>query len=116
MASTRKHKSSDRKTRKNKGGKPFAVNVPVKLVIQNNEGQPFDIPCDVCKNNNYTETIGTIGKSKLRSGFGQVMFGEAADILDTTSVILYFCNFCGNCRTIRNKEPIRIVAQPIAST
>ena len=116
MTATRKHKSSKRKTRKNRGGKPFATDVPVKLVIRNNEGKMFDVPCDVCKNNNYTETIGTIGKSKLRSGFGQVMFGDAADILDTTSVILYFCNFCGNCRTIRNKDPLRIVTLPVTST
>lgn len=120
MTSTQKRRTHKRKTRKlthkTSGGKAFATDGPVKLVIKNNQGQAFDVPCDVCKNNNYTEVIGSIGKSKVRSGFGQVMFGEAADILDTTSVILYFCNFCGNCRTIRNKDPIRITAIPASST
>jgi hypothetical protein len=119
MPTTIKRRSHKRTTRKNphkKGGKSFALVEPVKLVIQNNQGNIFDVPCDVCKNNNYNEVLGSIGKSKLRSGFGQVMFGDAADILDTTSVILYFCNFCGNCRIIRNKDPLRILAVPISTT
>ena len=93
-----------RKTRK-RGGKTFASSKPVTLNYNNNP-----ILCDVCKSNNYTEVIGTIDKSKVRSGFGQLFFGEAAEILDNTSIIIYTCNACGMCKIIRNKDPIAIKA------
>lgn len=96
-----------RKTRK-RGGKTFANNRPVSL---NYNANP--IKCDVCASNNYTEIIGTIDKSKVRSGFGQFFFGEAAEILDNTSIIIYTCNTCGMCKIIRNKDPIVISATPL---
>jgi len=93
-----------RKTRK-RGGKTFASSKPVTLSYNNNP-----ILCDVCKSTSYTEVIGTIDKSKVRSGIGQFFFGEAAEILDNTSVIIYTCNTCGMCKIIRNKDPIAIKA------
>ena len=59
----------DRKTRKNRGGKTFSSSVPVKLGFNGNE-----IKCEVCGNNNYTETTGAFDKSKIRSGLGQMFF------------------------------------------
>jgi hypothetical protein len=114
MATTQKRRTHTRKTRKTThkttGGKALEEGVPVKLVIQNNQGKDFDVPCDVCKNNNYTEDLGTIGKSKIESGLNAMFFDDPIQVLDTTSVILYSCNFCGNCRIIRNKDPIRITS------
>jgi hypothetical protein len=98
----------NRKNRTYKGGKTFASNKNVQLFYNNTE-----ISCDVCKENNYKETIGTIDKSKVRSGVGQFFFGEAAEILDNTSIIIYTCNTCGLCKIIRNKDPIRIVAKEV---
>ena len=98
----------ERKTRKNRGGKTFSSSVPVKLGFNGN-----DIKCEICGNNNYTETTGAFDKSKIRSGLGQMFFGDAADVLDTTSVIIYTCNGCGMCKIIRNIGPIRIIAQPV---
>jgi hypothetical protein len=89
-----------------KGGKTFASNKPVQLFYNENE-----VVCDVCKKNNYKETTGALDKSKVRSGIGQLFFGDAAEILDTTSVIIYTCTTCGLCKIIRNKDPIRIIAK-----
>jgi len=91
------------KKRKQNGGKTFANNQNVKLSYNDSE-----ITCEICKSNNYNETIGAFDKSKVRSGIGQLVFGEAAEILDTTSVIIYTCNTCGLCKVIRNKDPIVI--------
>lgn len=96
-----------RKTRK-RGGKTFATSKPVTLNYNNNP-----ILCDVCKSNNYTEVIGTIDKSKVRSGFGQFFFGEAAEILDNTSVIIYTCNACGMCKIVRNIDNKKITVSEI---
>lgn len=101
----RKTKTNPKITKKRRGGKTFASSKSIKLSY--NGG---DVVCDVCKNNNYTETIGAFDKSKVRSGVGQAIFGDVAEILDTTSVIIYTCNTCGLCKVIRNKDPIRIVA------
>ena len=87
-----------RKTRK-RGGKTFASSKPVTLSYNNNP-----VNCDVCKSNNYTEVTGTIDKSKVRSGVGQFFFGEAAEILDNTSVLIYTCNTCGMCKIVRNLD------------
>ena len=97
-----------RKNRTYKGGKTFASNKMVQLFYNN-----ASIGCEVCKENNYKETIGTIDKSKVRSGVGQFFFGDAAEILDNTSIIIYTCNTCGLCKIIRNKDPIRIVAKEV---
>ena len=108
MVVTHKYKKAnggDRKTKKVRGGKTFSSNQPVKLNYDAKE-----IICEVCNNNNYTETIGTISKSKVRQGFGEFFFGEVADIIDNTSVIIYTCNGCGLCKIIRNKDPLRITA------
>ena len=104
----RKYKKKGGKTRKLKGGKTFSSSSPVKLNYNNTE-----VKCNVCDNNNYTEFTGTIDKSKVRQGFGQMFFGEAADVLDNTSIIIYICNTCGMCKIIRNKDPLLIVASPI---
>ena len=108
MTTTRKNNRKGRKTRKLRGGKTFSSSQPVKL---NYNGK--DILCEVCSSNNYTETTGTIDKSKVRQGVGNFFFGEAADIIDNTSVIVYTCNTCGLCKIIRNKDPILITAQQI---
>ena len=105
---TRRNNKKGGKTRKLKGGKTFSSSSPVKL---NYNGK--DITCEVCSSNNYTETTGTISKSKVRQGFGDMFFGEAAEVIDNTSVIVYTCNTCGLCKIIRNKDPLLINAQPV---
>ena len=100
-----------RKTKKNrnlKGGKTISSSTPVKLSYNGK-----NILCGVCESNNYTENTGALGKSKLRTGVGSIFFGEAAEILDTTSVIIYTCNTCGLCKIIRNKEPLLIKTEPV---
>ena len=96
------------KSRKLRGGKTFSSSTPVKL---NYNGK--DITCEICNSNNYTENTGTISKSKVRQGLGDIFFGEAAQVLDNTSVIIYTCNTCGLCKIIRNKDPILINVQPV---
>jgi hypothetical protein len=107
MKTYRKYKKGG-KTRRIKGGKTFSSSTPVKLSYNGK-----DIPCDVCGINNYTENTGTISKSKVRQGFGGIFFGEAAEVIDNTSIIVYTCNTCGLCKIIRNKDPILITAQPV---
>ena len=106
--SIKSKKSRTKKTRKLRGGKTFSSSTPVKLSYNDKS-----IVCEVCGNNNYSENTGSFGKSKVRSGVGQLFFGEAADVLDTTSVIIYTCNSCGLCKIIRNKEPLLIKTQPL---
>ena len=106
--------NNNKKTRKLRkpitlnGGKTFSSDKPIKL---NYNGK--NILCDVCESNNYKETTGAFGKSKVRTGVNSVFFGEAAEILDTTSVIIYTCNTCGLCKIIRNKDPLLIKAEPL---
>lgn len=107
MKTHRNNKKSG-KSRKLRGGKTFSSSTPVKL---NYNGK--DITCEVCNSNNYTENTGTISKSKVRQGLGGIFFGEAAEVIDNTSVIIYTCNTCGLCKIIRNKDPILINAQPV---
>jgi ssDNA-binding Zn-finger/Zn-ribbon topoisomerase 1 len=106
--STRKYNKKGGKTRKLRGGKGISSSGAVKLKYKEKE-----VACDVCGRNHYTENTGAFGKSKLRSGVGQIFLGEAAEILDTTSVIIYTCNTCGLCKIIRNKEPLLITAEPV---
>lgn len=115
--STRKYnkkiKTKNLKTIKNKnqnlkGGKTMSSSSPVKLDYKGK-----DLVCDVCGTNNYTENTGAFDKSKVRSGVGQFFFGDAAEILDTTSVIIYTCNTCGLCKIIRNKDPLSITTKPL---
>ena len=105
---TRRNTKKGGKSRKLRGGKTFSSSNPVKL---NYNGK--DITCDICGTNNYTENTGTISKSKVRQGLGDIFFGEAAEIIDNTSIIIYTCNTCGLCKIIRNKDPILINAQPV---
>ena len=105
---TRKVTTNKVTTNKVTGGKTLSSGRPVKL---NYNGK--DIVCDVCGSNNYTENTGAFNKSKVRSGVGQIFLGEAAEILDTTSVIIYTCNTCGLCKIIRNKEPLLIKAESV---
>jgi ssDNA-binding Zn-finger/Zn-ribbon topoisomerase 1 len=105
---TRKYNKKGCKTRKNKGGKAISSSGAVKLKYKEKE-----VICDVCGSNHYTENTGSFGKSKVRSGVGQIFLGEAAEILDTTSVIIYTCNTCGLCKIIRNKDPLLIISQPV---
>ena len=95
-------------TRKLRGGKTISSRTPVKLDYKGKE-----VVCEVCGSNHYTENTGAFEKSKVRSGVGHVFFGEAAEIFDTTSVIIYTCNTCGLCRIIRNKDPILITSKPV---
>jgi hypothetical protein len=105
---THRNNKKGGKSRKLRGGKTLSSNTPVKL---NYNGK--DIICEICNSNNYTENTGTISKSKVRQGLGDIFFGEAAQVLDNTSVIIYTCNTCGLCKIIRNKDPILINAQPV---
>jgi hypothetical protein len=107
MKSRRNNKKGG-KTRRLKGGKTFSSSVPVQLTYNNKE-----VICDVCSSNNYKEFTGSIDKSKVRQGFGQMFFGETADVLDNTSVIIYICNTCGMCKIIRNRDPLQIIAKPL---
>jgi hypothetical protein len=91
-----------------KGGKTFATSKNVSLSYNN-----APVVCDLCKTNNFRETIGALEKSKVRSGIGQAFFGDVAEILDTTSVIIYTCKTCGLCKIIRNQDPIKIVATEV---
>ena len=105
---THRHNKKGGKSRKIRGGKPFSSSTPVKL---NYNGK--DITCEICNSNNYIENTGTISKSKVRQGLGNIFFGEAAEVIDNTSVIIYTCNTCGLCKIIRNKDPILISSQPV---
>lgn len=105
---TRKYNKKCGKTRRLRGGKAISSSVAVKLKYKEKE-----VVCDVCGSDNYTENTGAFGKSKLRSGVGQIFLGEAAEILDTTSVIIYTCNTCGLCKIVRNKNPIMITSHPV---
>ena len=109
MKTYRNNRKSHRKTKKTIGGKTFSSNKPVKLNYNEKE-----INCEVCNSNNYTENTGTISKSKVRQGVGNVFFGEAAEILDNTSIIIYtILHNCGLCRIVRNKDPVLINAKEI---
>lgn len=108
MKTYKKNMKSGRKTKKIFGGKTFSSSKPVKLNYNGKE-----VICEVCDSNNYTENTGTISKSKVRQGLGEVVFGEAAEVLDNTSVIIYTCNICGLCKIIRNKNPLLIDAKEI---
>lgn len=103
MTSKKRYNRTKTRTRKIKGGKMISSDKNVQLNYQKKM-----INCEVCGKNNYKETTGTFGKSKIRSGVGDLLFGDSANILDTTSVIIYTCNNCGLCRIIRNKEPLQI--------
>jgi hypothetical protein len=92
----KKHKNT-RKLRN--GGKTFASHKPVEIYYNDKK-----IMCDICKHHIYDEIIGTLGKSKVRSGMVEFAFGEIGEVLDTTSIIVYVCKQCGNCRTIRNSD------------
>ena len=105
---TRRNNKKGGKSRKLRGGKTFSSSTPVKL---NYNGK--DITCEICNSNNYIENTGTISKSKVRQGLGNIFFGEAAEVIDNTSVIIYTCNTCGLCKIIRNKDPILISSQPV---
>ena len=105
---THRHNKKGGKSRKIRGGKTFSSSTPVKL---NYNGK--DITCEICNSNNYIENTGTISKSKVRQGLGNIFFGEAAEVIDNTSVIIYTCNTCGLCKIIRNKDPILISSQPV---
>ena len=101
-------KSIRKNKRKNGGGKSYASSTPVSLTYNG-----MSVICALCRQNNYTENVGTLGKSKMRTGLGSFFFGEAAEVLDTTSIITYFCNNCGLSKTIRNNDNIRIVSGPV---
>jgi hypothetical protein len=113
MRSTRLNvirKRSRKTKRKNGGGKTFASSTPVSLTYNG-----MSVICALCRQNNYTENVGTLGKSKARTGLGSFFFGEVAEVLDTTSIITYFCNNCGLSKTIRNNDNIRIVSGPVSA-
>lgn len=105
---TRKYNIKSGKSKKLRGGKTFSSSSPVKLTYKEKA-----VVCDVCGSNNYTETTGAFSKSKVRSGVGQIFLGEAAEILDTTSVVIYTCNTCNLCKVIRNIEPVLIKSEPV---
>jgi len=102
------NKNKNNKTKKRTAGKSYGTSGNVKLTFNDK-----NVVCEICKENNYKEKTGSFGKSKLRSGIGQAIFGDAADVLDTTSVIIYICNNCGLCKVIRNRDPLQIKAEPI---
>jgi len=101
MKSCRRRSIKNKNTRKIRrvGGKTFASSNPVKITY---DGSP--ILCDVCKHDTYIETIGSLNKSKVRSGLGQFVLGDAAEILDTTSIRAFFCKQCGRGLMFRNTD------------
>ena len=90
------HKTKHIKTKTNKthkihntklskyGGKTTSIGSHVELTYDNKP-----LFCSNCQSNDYDEIIGTI---------------------DNTSIITYFCNTCGLCRMIRNKDPLMITS------
>ena len=80
----------------------------VKLQYNNNNAIT-DVKCQNCSSNNYDEVIGTLNKSKARAALGDFFFGNDVQNIDNTSIISYFCNTCGLCKMIRNKD-IKIFA------
>lgn len=107
MNSTYKHKHKKNQS-KLRWGENMGSSTPVSLIYN---GQ--SVPCDLCRQNIYTENIGTLGKSKVRSGLSSFFFGEVGEVLDTTSIITYFCNTCGLSKTIRNNDNIQIQSGPV---
>lgn len=103
-------KNVTKKYRKKGGGKTTSSYVPVSLQYGNS-----NVLCDVCKNNKYTELTGAFEKSKARQGVGQFFFGQAAEVFDNTSILLYFCTTCGLCKVIRNEKDLKIIATPISN-
>jgi len=98
--STYKNRKTAKK--KYKGGKTTSDgNVPLFY-----NGKP--IPCTICGANNYEEVIGTINKSKARTIVRNFFFGSDTGEIDNTSIITYFCNTCGYCVMIRNKDQLLI--------
>lgn len=79
----------------------------VKLTYNSKE-----VNCQNCSSNNYTEVIGSLGKSKARTIMGDMIFGDNMKNIDNTSIISYFCNTCGLCKMIRNVD-LKIVATKI---
>jgi ssDNA-binding Zn-finger/Zn-ribbon topoisomerase 1 len=104
----KRHILGKKKTKKNLAGKLYGTSGNVKLTYNDKS-----VLCEVCNENNYKEKTGSFGKSKVRSGIGEVFFGDVAEVLDTTSIIIYICNQCGLCKVIRNREPILIKSEPI---
>ena len=85
----------------------------VKLQYKHEKTSVFtEVKCENCSSNNYNEVIGTLGKSKARTVVGDFFLGDDMKNIDNTSIISYFCNTCGLCKMIRNKD-IKIVANKI---
>lgn len=96
---------------KKKGGKTFSTGDRVSLSLKTKT--PIPILCDICKQNDYEEVLGTTNKSKARDLAGAFVFGEGFGNIDNTSIIQYFCNVCGYCKIFRNKPPLKITASKI---
>jgi len=105
MPKTKYRKKNNRRRRTHKKGGKGASDGNVTLSYKG-----YPLGCAICGENNYEEVISTLGKSKIRKTFGNMVFGEAADNFDNTSVIAYFCLKCGNSRMIRNNNSISIIA------
>ena len=107
---TLKNNKNLRKTKKkyiNTGGQTFSRG-NVKLMYNTTE-----VKCTNCSSNNYNEVIGTLGKSKIRTMAGDLIFGDSNKDIDNTSIIAYFCSTCGLCQIIRNDTKLKIIATPI---
>jgi predicted RNA-binding Zn-ribbon protein involved in translation (DUF1610 family) len=115
--STIKNKISKRKSRKNKGGKFMGklFQEPVSLRFEGKE-----ILCPSCGENNYNERTSTFDRSKIRKLFGlplTLATGFVSYMISNTSIITYYCNFCGNCRIFRNRlYPSKIQVEKTANT
>ena len=112
----RKNLEKIRKTKKKyiiKGGFGFGAGKTTSdgnVKLQYNDNNILtDVKCQNCSSNNYDEVIGTLGKSKARTIIGDIFLGNDAKNIDNTSIISYFCNICGLCKMIRNKD-IKILA------
>lgn len=102
----RNPKNNKTKRKNDGGGKTFSESSPVNIFFNNQS-----IVCYVCGHDRYTETVGTINKSKVRSGVGQVFFGDIADVIDNTSIIMYACINCGCCKMVRNSDSLQIISK-----
>jgi hypothetical protein len=93
------------------GGKSTSDGGHVSLHLKTELRQ--SIVCDICKQNDYEEVIGTTNKSKVRDMVGSFIFGEGIGNIDNTSIIQYFCNGCGYCKIFRNKDPLKYIVTKI---
>jgi len=84
------------KTKRFKGGSFSSDNKITTLSFENNP-----IVCDVCKNTEFQQRDGTIGKSKTNEFITGAILGDTLSGVNDISIRCYFCNNCGNAIFVR---------------